>query len=563
MKRTTAQDYFLATLLYTCLTLACFYPILPHISNALIGPPEDNMVFLWFLWHGSEALSRPDWNLMHTTMMYAPEGMGLEYANYFYVGVVVTYLLKSFLGLVTIFNLLIITSFITAGLSTYALIRYITRHHVAALVGGIVFAFNPYHFGHAEHHITLANIQFLPLVLLFVLRMLREKHLGFALLAGLSMALASWCDWNYLLYTTLLCLFIFLYRIIRHRGRVLLMDIRQFSVMAILCFALLAPILIPMISIGMANQNPANYLPGSDKYVADLWGFITPHMSHWSTQISAWVQGMNSKFTGNAWEKAVYLGLVNILLICVARIWKDKATWPYFLGLGAFMIFALGVSLHIGGRIIPAWMPYDILEKIPLFKHARNPSRIIIYAYLCLSVLVAFAWKIQFGANKMNLKKWIVAVVVATLIIVDFYQPVNAMTPVQLPACYQPILKDEAYANKDFMILDIPWDGGRYAMYQTLHGVPGLQGYLGRKFGVSLISKIPFDAQRIPLQKLILTKKNVKYIIFHKNKLDWTGKSEKDKFVYQYGTHNMVENYKKVYDVVYEDKNATTFKVFE
>lgn len=561
MSRT--REYILATLFYTALTLCVFYPVLPHFTNSLIGPPEDNMIFAWFLWHGSESLSRPDWQLMHTHMMYAPEGMGLEYANYFYVGVVLTYLLKSFLGLVTIFNLLILLSFITAGLAMYALVRYLTQRNGAALIAGAVFALNPSHIAHAEHHITIASIQFLPLVLLCMLRMLRENKFRWALLAGVSMALASWCDWNYLLYTTLLCGFVFAYRIMRHRAQTLWIDIKQFTCMAGVCFVLLAPILIPMMRIGMNNQESQHFLPGSDVYVADLWAFVMPPLTHWAAPWSTWIQNMNTSFTGNAWERVVYLGIANIFFVLVTGIWKNKATWPYFFGMLVFMAFSMGVSLHVGGKIIPTWMPYDVLEQISLFKHARNPSRIIVYAYLCLAVLVGFAWKSFFDSTQGHKRRRLLATSIALLIMFDFYQPVHAVTPVELPACYQPLIADAEYPQRKFLMLDIPWDGGRYAMYQTIHEIPNLQGYLGRKFGVSLIGKIPFDAEHLHIQKALLTQNKVKYVVFHKNKLDWAGKSDKERIAYLYGTHLMVQNYKRIYPVVYEDKNAVTFRVYE
>ena len=51
------------------------------------------------------------------------------------------------------------------------------------------------------------------------------------------------------------------------------------------------------------------------------------------------------------------------------------------------------VMLHAGGERYPVPLPYGALSGMPLLRHARNPSRIIVFAYLCLSVLCAFSLK--------------------------------------------------------------------------------------------------------------------------------------------------------------------------
>ncbi|MBF0254812.1 MAG: hypothetical protein HQL11_06805, partial [Candidatus Omnitrophica bacterium] len=81
------RDSGAALLLYTLCTLVFFAPVLGRLGSSLIGPPEDNMQFFWFLWYGSKALWDPALSFMHTRMIYFPEGVGLFWANYFYAGV--------------------------------------------------------------------------------------------------------------------------------------------------------------------------------------------------------------------------------------------------------------------------------------------------------------------------------------------------------------------------------------------------------------------------------------------------------------------------------------------
>jgi len=101
--------------LYTAFTGAFFYPTLSSFSTDLIGPPEDNMQFFWFLWYGGQALLDPDLPFLKSPFVYFPEGFDLLFANYYYYGVFLSGFLKFFLNTIQIYNLLILHSFVFAG----------------------------------------------------------------------------------------------------------------------------------------------------------------------------------------------------------------------------------------------------------------------------------------------------------------------------------------------------------------------------------------------------------------------------------------------------------------
>ena len=150
-------------------------------------------------------------------------------------------------------------------------------------------------------------------------------------------------------------------------------------------------------------------------------------------------------------------------------------------------------------------------------------------------------------------------VAVSGLAFMDFYSLSSDVTPLELPPVYGPILKDPGYAQKDFVIMNQPWDKGRPLMEQTLHGLPDLQGYLGRKFSMPLIGKLPFD--NLPLQKEILKKYKVKYILFRKKRMSWDPSIPEEVQVYE-GITRVARNYAKVYEKVYEDDGDVLFKVY-
>ena len=81
------REWGAVSVLYSVLALCFFYPTLHSFSTALIGPPEDNMQFYWFIWYGSQALLDPSLPFLRSPFLFYPEGFNLLFANYYYYGI--------------------------------------------------------------------------------------------------------------------------------------------------------------------------------------------------------------------------------------------------------------------------------------------------------------------------------------------------------------------------------------------------------------------------------------------------------------------------------------------
>lgn len=298
-------------------------------------------------------------------------------------------------------------------------------------------------------------------------------------------------------------------------------------------------------------------LPGHDIYVADFFSFFVPHPYHLFSANSL-IQGINNALTGNNWEKTAYLGIFNLLLIGFAarHIWKQAG--KYFLGLAAFMILAMGVFPHFLGRSLPLPMPYRLIQALPFFSQARNPSRIIAYAYLFLAILAAFSLRYLLTGMQVKVRGRMVWAAVFLLVFLDFYAADTAVTPVVLPPCYTVIQKDLA---GNFGILELPRDSARYMMYQTMHGSPCVQGYIGRRFEKTLIDSLVYDLKRLDAQKRMLLVNRVKYIVFFKKRLGWDAAKPADaQYVLKY--EQIVAVYAATYEKIFSDDAAAVFKVY-
>ncbi len=545
------------TVFFSALTALFFYPVFSRFGSAIIGPPEDNTQFVWFLWYGSKALFDPSLEFFHTRLMYFPEGMGLWYANYFYTGVAAAAVLKPLFGLAAAYNLTVLLSFVLAGIFSYLLLMEVTRDRVASLFGAFVYAFNPMHFAHALHHPSVASIQFIPLFVLFLIRAHRSGGWGNRAGAAAGLALSAYSEWNYLIYGGMCLALSYPWtawkerRVFSVRGAVNLLAIGGGALL------LTAPVLVPMIRIGLAHPDSA-HLPGHNLFVADLLGFFVPHAYHALAGVDA-VKAASAGMTGPVWEQAVYLGWVNLLLVAAA-LWKIRTrAFPYLAAFLFFAVLALGVELHVQGRLTGVPLPYALFESLPFVQHARNPSRTMAFGYLFWAALAALAVRALFRSESKKLKHQLGLVLVAGLAFMDFYSIGSDVTPVELPPVYEAVLQDPDYAQKNFAIMNLPWDKGRYLMEQTVHGLPDLQGYLGRKFSMPLIGKLPFDD--LALQKKILQHHRVKYVLIRKKRMSWDPLSAEERRIYA-GITQLSRRYAAAYQKVYEDDRDALFRVY-
>jgi hypothetical protein len=546
-----------ALLLFGLLSCLYFYPVFTRFSTAIIGPAEDNTQFIWFLWYGSKALFDPALDFFHTRMIYYPDGMGLWYANYFYVGVIMTAALKPLVGLAASYNLTVLFSFAASGASAYALVRYLTRDRIAAVCSGFVYAFNPLHFAHALHHPSVASMQFIPLFVLFLIKAHRDGRQRDRLAAGAMLALSAYCEWNYLIYGGLCLAMSYPWTAWSQRRVWSMRGFMNLMIIGGAAFLLTAPVLVPMVLIGL--QHPESvYLPGHNIFVADLLGFFVPHAFHPLGGLP-WVKSIAGSMTGPVWEQAVYLGWMNLLLVAVALFKIGRRSFPYLAAFLFFAVLALGVELHVRGLLTGISLPYALFESLPLLKHARNPSRTMAFGYLFWAVLTGLAVQRLFRSPSAKLKHRLGLVIVAALGFMDFYSLASEITPVELPPVYGAILKDPGYAKKEFAIMNLPWDKGRLMMEQTIHGLPDLQGYLGRKFSIPLIGKLPFDD--LAAQKRILIQNKVKYILMRKKRMSWNPSVPEELRIYG-GITQLSRGYARVYEKIYEDDRDALFKVY-
>ena len=168
-----ARQFAYVAAAYAALTLVLTYPAVAHLGDRMIGDGGDGLQFAWNLWWMKRALVDLHTTPFVTDAIFHPQGVSLWLHTLTPLNGVLSLPLQAILPLSVVYNLLILASFVGAGLGAFFLALEETDSIPSAFVGGIVFSFCSYHFAHARGHLNLASCQWLPLFALFVIRAVR------------------------------------------------------------------------------------------------------------------------------------------------------------------------------------------------------------------------------------------------------------------------------------------------------------------------------------------------------------------------------------------------------
>lgn len=140
---------WLAVVLYFVgLTVLMTWPLVLHFSDALTGRIGDNIYFVWMIGWFKKALFDLHANPFNIWFLNYPQGWNLAYTEI--TPIMLTMAMPfTFIGsLPFAYNMAMMLTFVLAGIGMFLWVRSLTNNNGAALVGGTIYAFLPYHFAH-------------------------------------------------------------------------------------------------------------------------------------------------------------------------------------------------------------------------------------------------------------------------------------------------------------------------------------------------------------------------------------------------------------------------------
>ncbi|WP_129670281.1 hypothetical protein [Candidatus Chloroploca sp. Khr17] len=415
---------------YVVLALLVFLPVVPRFAQAFQGGPiagADGWQHTWHVWWTALAVTTGQ-NPFVTPLLFHPQG-ALLYVQPLNVsnGLLVLPVTLAF-GPVAGYNTAALLSFVLAGLAGYLLALRVTGAHLPAWIGGLAFAWAPFHMTRLyDGQLELMTVQWPALYAFFALRAVETRRVRDALLAGLMLAVTGYTSWYYLLFLLVWSVAFALLWLPRGVGKTgvaragssphpegqerarrdppldqrypqLLRQygvwLRQWVVIGFTALLVLAPVLIPaMASLygperDLAEVNPEEVRISS----ANLLDFALPSYLHplWGPTVAA-TAGATWHPLSADWNVALGYTILALALIGGALAWRQAWRWWVLAGVG--MLFALGPALQVGPWQTGVPMPYRLLQALPGADFARRPLHFTMLTTLALAPLAALGMR--------------------------------------------------------------------------------------------------------------------------------------------------------------------------
>jgi hypothetical protein len=469
-----------ATLVLIPLTVyfVCFYllafPQLHQFSTRYLTDEGDGLSNIWNLWWTNKAIAELHQSPWHTTFLYYPYGTSLLAHTLNPFNGLMAVILMRFMTQVQVNNFIVVFAFVISGVTAFFLAREFTKSFAACLLAGFIFTFSEYHFAHAQGHLNLISMEWIPLFVLGWYRLITRPRVVTGVLTAGALFLVLLCDYYYFLYCVIGALLIFIWYWIRSRDWLFFLRSNYPRALAAFLLATLitaGPLVVSLFTLMVRDPPFGAHDPAA--FSLDLVGLLIPGR-HWrfSELTSFYWSGLN-----DAVEKSGHISFAVLFLLVYVWIKRKElheAVGLWFLVFLVFALLALGPALHIGGHEIRfPLMPYNVLARIiPGMSLGGMPVRMVSMAILAASVLAAigFAQLLRRGRSS----SWLVAILLVVLLFEDLPGP--------LPARENPVpaFVTELQKLPDGPIYDVRSSKFHALYYQTIHQRPMAFGYISR-----------------------------------------------------------------------------------
>ena len=192
--------------LYAVLAMVQSWPLPLHMGTHLTGAPTgDTGVYVWNLWifrHELINQGTTPFRTLEILPLAGPADLSLH--NYTVFADLLAVPLLQWLDIISAFNLIYLVNVTLAGFGMFLLARRLTERAPEAFLAGLMFAWAPFLVTRGNGHFSLVAAAPLPLFMLTLYRAWETRRLRDAVLTGVVLAWASFCDPYYAVYCVML-----------------------------------------------------------------------------------------------------------------------------------------------------------------------------------------------------------------------------------------------------------------------------------------------------------------------------------------------------------------------
>jgi hypothetical protein len=450
-------------------TIILTWPIAFSLGRPTSTNP-DYFSNLWnFWWFKTSVLlehTSPYW----TDYLYFPTGISLARHTLSPLNSLVGALLSFGVNLHAAYNTLLLLHFTLSGWTFFLLARYLTGNTRGALLAGLVYSFCPFHYRYLSH-INVATFEFLPLVVLYSLKVYREGGARNTMLTVLFMAMIA-ASYNYAVVYAFLVIGLLALAGKLWNGEVrFVVGLKRLliagSIAVAAVFIVSMPLVLTVVKDVSANASQATAVPANPLRANDLVGH------YWMAQPDGMIV---------SWPTMV--GYSTLLLLALG--YREVVKQRFWLLVGAvFLVMSLGDTLMIAGNDTGILMPHKYLKTLPVLSMLRKPDRAFLMIQFVVALLCAFSWRHLSRLFKSTRRELVCWIGITSLIMVETTGIPFAQFSYKCPSYLANLGRSSEVDSKSEIksLVNLPARPGsgieaRYDYFQTFNSIKMAQGYV-------------------------------------------------------------------------------------
>jgi Predicted membrane protein (DUF2079) len=209
-----ARLHLVAGLAYIALALGLTWPLPLYLDTHLTGSPSgDTGVYLWNIWVFGHEIAQGRLPFYTSSSLNASPTLGpvnLSVHNYTTFANLIALPFVPWLGIVASFNVIYILNVALTGYAMFLLTREVIGRYAESWLAGAIFTASPVLIARGTAHFSLVAAAPLPLFVLMLSRTIKYQRTRDAVVTGLIVAWAGFCDAYYAVFCVLMAAFMLL-----------------------------------------------------------------------------------------------------------------------------------------------------------------------------------------------------------------------------------------------------------------------------------------------------------------------------------------------------------------
>ncbi len=496
------RQFAVVVLGFVAATVILTYPQAVSLTTS-VGPHYDALFSIWRLAWIAHQLPLQPLDLFNANIFY-PEPLTLAYSDaLLFQGLIAAPFLWVGLSAVLVHNVMVLATFVASGAAMFWLVRDLTKSASAGFIAGMIFAFQPYRFGHYTQ-LELLSGWWIPIAFYIFERAIVSASVAQWSLLGVVVALQTWSSIYYGVFLMTALGILTTVRLLRG-GSVPAAAMGRAVLIGVLVTAVLV--------IPYANPYLNTRQIVGERSVAEVTEW-SPHPSAYLVSTRAhWLYG--GLFGDEAHPEGILFPGLTALALALAGTFPplNRQRIAYVV----LLLLAFDLSLGFNG----VTYPYLYATALP-FRGLRAPGRLFIVVSAALSVLAGWGVARIEQQCRTRLRRLLLAGVAVTLIAAESATMPLSLVPVPTP---DPIYRWLAQQPPS-VVLEWPFPkpsrlgftfDPAYMYFSTGHWQPLVNGYSG--FHPSSYIRLLDTLTPFPNPDGIaaLRKLGVDYVILHRD----------------------------------------------